>query len=339
MSQLRRDPVRGHWSIIAPNRRRRPDDHGEHGPIERRGGGPCPFCPGNEEHTPPEVDAVRPNLTTANAPGWLVRIVPNRYPALLAGAPGVAVVGARAGLQETLPGVGSHEIVIATPDHGRRASHFSVDQWDTLLAACQFRMGQLLQDPRVKYVVLFHNHGERAGASREHEHLQLMGIPMTPELIRQEAGRARAYRERRHRCLYCDVLESELAERSRLVLCDEAFVSYAPFASRMPYELCVLPRAHRASFLHLSHRDRCLLAAHMRELLQRLERLFGDLPYNWVLHSLPDTDADADVFHWHLELLPRLSKQAGFEWGTGGFINGTPPEEAAASLRAAITST
>jgi UDPglucose--hexose-1-phosphate uridylyltransferase len=333
MSQLRRDPIRGHWSIIAPGRDKRPGDHGDPVPADPAESGPCPFCPGNEEQTPPEVEAVRPNLTGANQPGWLVRIVPNRYPALAAEAqPGDGLEIATE-LVRSVPAVGSHEIVVATPDHTRRASHFSVDQWDTLLAACQFRMQELMQDRRIKHVVLFHNHGEKAGASRSHEHLQLMGIPMTPQTVSQEVVSARAYRTRHERCIFCDVVVHEIQDRRRLVLADEAFVSFTPWASRMPYELWIVPRAHRASFLQVPHRERCLLAAHMREVLQRLEQVFGDLPYNWMLHSMPETDADADVYHWHIEFLPRLSHQAGYEWGTGGFINTTPPEDAAAELR------
>ena len=334
MSQLRRDPIRGHWSIIAPGRNKRPDDHGDPEQVNPLDKGPCPFCPGNEEQTPPEVDAVRPNLTGANQPGWLVRIVPNRYPALIAEAlQDTAAVEPPSELTRFLPAIGSHEIVIATPDHHRRASHFSVGQWDTLLAACQFRMQQLMADTRIKHVILFQNHGERAGASRSHEHLQLMGIPMTPQAVSQEVASARTYRARHERCIFCDVLEHEVHEHERLVLADEAFVSFTPWASRMPYELWVVPRAHRPSFMQVPHRERCLLAAHMRELLQRYEQLFGDLAYNWVLHSVPEADPDAEVFHWHIELLPRLSQQAGFEWGTGGFINTTTPEAAATELR------
>ncbi len=333
MSQLRRDPVRGYWCIIAPGRNRRPDEYGDRKVVQPQESGPCPFCPGHEEQTPPEVDAVRPNTSQANAPGWLVRIVPNRFPALVPDDdPEPIDADAGTELYRVVPACGSHEIVIATPEHHRRATHFSVDQWDTLLAASQFRMQQHMDTGKAQHVVLFHNHGEKAGASRAHEHLQLMAIPMTPQAVTQELASCRVYHAKKHRCIFCDLLEREM-HGPRFIYADEAFVSFAPWASRVPYEIWILPRAHRHSFLAVPHRERCLLAAHMRELLQRLEVLFGDLPYNWMLHWLPDGVEDASVYHWHIELTPRLSYQAGYEWGTGGFINTTPPEEAAERLR------
>ncbi len=337
MSQVRRDPIRGHWTIIAPERSRRPDEYRVE-VVETNGDGRCPFCPGNESLTPPEIDSVRPAPSEADRPGWVVRLVPNQYPALATEVGSERMMLRASELQRAQPALGYQEIVVATPEHRRRAAHFTVDQWDTALAASQYRMERILDDRRIKQLLLFQNHGGAAGASRTHAHFQIMGLPMTSNTNARKLLNARDHFARYERCLFCDVLEQELSDSDRIVRTDESFVTFTPWASRLPFELCVMPRAHHASFLEVSGAERRRLGAHMRATLRGLESLFGDCPYNWVLHTVPAEEADPRHYHWHIEILPRLGSQGGYEWGTGGFINTTAPEEAAASLRAAAES-
>ncbi|MFC1611222.1 galactose-1-phosphate uridylyltransferase [Myxococcota bacterium] len=333
MTQLRRDPIRGHWTIIAPGRNRRPDEY-DVKMVEPSQEGPCPFCPGNEGDTPAEIDSVRPTPSAPDEPGWVVRLIPNQYPALSLEDDGMPVQ-AVSELHRTLPGIGVQEIVVATPDHGRRAANFSIDHWDAVLAASQYRMERLARDRRIKHVLLFQNHGAQGGASRSHAHFQIMGLPMTPSAVSHKLISSRNYFERNERCLFCDVLSRELQEGDRIVIEDEAFVAFAPWASRLAFELCVVPRPHHASFLKIPPTQRRRLASHMRDVLRRLEKIFGDFPYNWILHTAPIHDADPRIFHWHVEILPRLGRLGGYEWGTGSFVNTTSPEAAAEDLRSA----
>ncbi len=333
MTHLRRDPIRGHWTVIAPDRSRRPDEFVVR-VSESDNGEPCPFCPGNEAMTPPEIASVRPDASAPNTPGWQVRVVPNRYPALsLADAPDTSLVHDAGELFRAHPALGVQEIVVATPEHHRHGADLGADHWDTVLAACQDRMDQLARDPRIKQVVLFVNHGARAGASRHHAHLQIMALPLPSSAAGRELLNARSYRQRHDRCLFCEVLSRELADGRRVVRADDVAVTHAPWASRVPFELSLTPRAHHASFLKVPPAERRRVAAHLRQILRGLRRLFGDLPYNWVLHTVPTQETDPQVYHWHLDVLPRLGQQGGYEWGTGGFINPVAPEEAAAALR------
>jgi UDPglucose--hexose-1-phosphate uridylyltransferase len=334
MTQLRRDPIRGHWTIIAPGRMSRPQDFKVE-VVEPPKNGPCPFCPGNERLTPPEVESVRPVPSAADSPGWVVRVIPNRFAALsLTDGADETLLQDAGELLRSQPGVGAHEIVIATPEHHRRAANFSVDHWDTVLATCQYRMDQLSRDPRVKQLLLFENHGAQSGASKSHAHLQIMGLPMAASASQQRLVNARTHFQRHGRCLICDVVAKELDAGQRVVVADDAFVAFAPWASRLPFELCVLPRPHHASFLKVPPAERRRLAAHLRDVLSGLETLFGDLPYNWMLHTAPIHEEEPRALHWHIEILPRLGPVGGYEWATGSYINTVAPEEAAAQLRA-----
>lgn len=335
MQQLRRDPLHGHWAIIADARGSRPKDlvATETESTDEV----CPFCPGNEAHTPEEVDAIRPTPSDPNQPGWTVRIIPNKYPALsLDGASNGHVVREVGELHRCQPGLGVHEVVISTTQHHMRPADFSVDHWDTLLAACQYRMESLMRDPRIKHVLLFENSGAAAGASRNHPHMQLIGTPMTPAVISSEMLNCRAYSARHETCLLCDLVARELEMEERIVYQDDATVTFVPYAPRVPYEMITVPRAHRYAFTQVPQLDRRRLADHVRRMLRALVGAVGRVPYNWVLHSAPQTTSDPTVYHWHIELLPRLVSFAGFELGAGAYINSIAPEAAAAALREAV---
>jgi UDPglucose--hexose-1-phosphate uridylyltransferase len=200
------------------------------------------------------------------------------------------------------------------------------------------RLLALRKDPRLEYVLIFKNHGVAAGASLEHPHSQLIATPILPELVAEELEGAVRYFRMKERCVWCDIVRQERRDGARLVLEEEGFVAVAPYASRFPYELCVLPTTHRASFESLLPDEVDALARLLREAIGRLARLFGDPPFNFALHTAPLRETDPEHYHWHLELMPKLTRLAGFELGTGFFINPTPPEDAARFLRQAARS-
>jgi UDPglucose--hexose-1-phosphate uridylyltransferase len=231
-------------------------------------------------------------------------------------------------------GVGVHEVIVETPDHGARMGSLSVAAVADILRAYQDRLLALRQDPRLEYGMVFKNHGAAAGASLEHPHSQLIALPIVPEMVQEELAGATRYHRMKKRCAWCDVVRQERRDGVRLVLDADGFLALSPFAPRVPFETWVLPGTHQAAFEDIGSEEVEGLAGLLRELMARLERLLGDPPYNWILHTAPFRAGAGGLFHWHFELMPRLTPVAGFEWGTGLFINPTPPEEAARFLRA-----
>jgi UDPglucose--hexose-1-phosphate uridylyltransferase len=329
MPELRRDPVVGRWVIISTERARRPSD------FPPRPGGcgtgrPCAFCPGHESATPDEVWALRPDGGPPNAPGWLVRVVPNKFPALRIEG---ELEPSGEGLYDRMNGVGAHEVIIEAPEHGATLESLSVEHLAQVLRAYRDRILDLAKDARLDYVMVFKNHGEAAGASLEHTHSQLIAIPTVPIMVEEElAGGLQHFRIKK-RCIWCDIVRQERRGGGRLVLEEGGHLALAPFAPRFPFETWVLPSAHRSSYEDTAAEELLPLAALLREVLGRMRRVLGNPAYNLMLHSAPLRNPPLDHFHWHIEIIPKLTSVAGFEWGTGFFINPTPPEEAARYLR------
>ena len=328
MPELRKDPIHGRWVIIATERGRRPSDFVIEN--QRSGGGFCPLCEGNEDKTPPEVLAFRNNGTPPNAPGWSLRVVPNKFPAL-------RIEGELSregeGIYDKMNGIGAHEVVIETPLHQETLATLSVSAVTDVLRAYRERIIDLRRDLRLRYVLVFKNHGVAAGASLEHSHSQIIALPIIPRRVGEEIEGAKNFFDYKDRCVFCDIIRQELKEKKRVVSENKAFVSVAPFASRFPFETWILPKTHYSSYEHMesSHYEQ---AAHiLSETLRRMNRVLDNPPYNFIIHSSSFPDVDRDYFHWHFEIMPKLTKVAGFEWGTGFYINPTPPEEAAAYMR------
>ncbi len=331
MPELRRDPITGEWVIMAGERAKRPDDFRSHA-VERGGEAPgdCPFCPGNERMTPPEILAFRHPGSQRNGPGWWVRVVPNKYPAL-------AVEGelnkTGFGMYDWMNGVGAHEVIIETPEHDKHPAFLDPRQIEDVLWAYRARYLDLKKDPRLKAITIFRNHGRVAGASLSHPHSQLIATPMVPgDVVRQLEG-ARRYMQYRDRCVYCDILRQELDERARLVTENEHFVALEPYASRYPFETWVIPKRHLASFAAIPAEEQASFAQILGETLGRICLCLDDPPYNYNIYTAPCDEDETEEFHWHLDITPRLTIAAGFEMGTGIHINVTPPEVAAEALR------
>lgn len=342
MSELRYDLIQGRWVIIATDRSRRPRDLQvavpDHAPAIF-----CPFCPGHEDRTPPEILAIgRADDMPANGPGWQIRVFPNKYPAL-------AVEGdldrRGIGIFDAMRGVGAHEVVVDAPGHDAHLGALPAAQLALLLQAFSERLRDLYRDRRLKYVLIFKNHGAVAGATLAHPHSQIIATPVVPGTVRRELELARAHYHRKERCLFCDVLNEEIDRAERVIYHDESFVAFAPFASRFPFEVMIVPRRHRHDFGSVPPEELDGLARCLGEVVRRLHRVLVQPPYNVVLHTSPNTEAFytrpddwqtlKDDFHWHLEILPRLTRVAGFETGTDFYINPTAPEEAARFLREA----
>lgn len=328
MPEFRRDPVTGRWVIIATDRARRPADF-TRAPVVIKGGRFCPFCPGNELKTPPEVLAFRDG-SGPNQPGWKVRVVPNKFPVL-------RVEGdfdrQGEGVYDKMNGVGAHEVIIETPDHSLTMASMSEKQIEDVFWAFRDRFLDLKKDIRLRYIVAFKNHGEAAGATLEHTHSQLIAMPVVPRRAAEELEVTKQYYEQKERCLFCDIMRQEIAAGVRVVLETDWFVVLCPYASRMPFELWVIPRVHMSHFEDTDIATFHNLGWVMSVILRELDKVLEFPPYNFMVHTAPLQEAKLPSYHWHLEIVPRLAKTAGFEWGTGLYVNPTPPEEAAKFLR------
>ncbi|MGH8055614.1 MAG: galactose-1-phosphate uridylyltransferase [Candidatus Entotheonellia bacterium] len=328
MPELRKDPVVGRWVIISTERSQRPSDF-KHQPDPNRAGF-CPFCAGNEDKTPGEVLAYRLSGSEPNTAGWRVRVVPNKYPALrIEGALG----GRSAGMFEMMDGIGAHEVIIETPDHRATLATLPLRHVEDVLWVFRDRILDLKKDGRFSSALVFKNHGAAAGASLEHPHSQLIALPIVPKVVEEELDGCERYFRSHQQCIYCAMIQQESRARGRVVLENAEFIAFAPYASRFPFEVYLLPKAHAASFEKAHREEYSYLAAILRGVLQRTLSLLNDPPYNLMLHSAPWGEECEHYYHWHMEITPRLTGVAGFEWGTGFYINPTPPEEAAHFLR------
>ena len=340
MPELRKDPVTGRWVIIATERAKRPQDFAasqDAVPTDA-----CPFCAGHEAMTPPEIFAVRPPNSAPNTPGWQVRVVPSVAPVLRI----EGNLDRRGhGVYDVMRGIGAHEVIIESAAHRRDLDQLTDDEMHAVMRTYQGRINDLQQDPRFKYVLLFKNHGRASGASRiPHVRSQLIATPATPKRVKEELEGAKRYFDYRERCLYCDVIAQERESGARVTMESDHTIVLAPFASRFPFELCVLPKRHSCDFSSATDEELRDIGRTLRQLLRRLKATLGDPPYNYILHTAPFRRAGGpgarwktikDDYHWHVEIMPRLTRVAGFEWGTGFYINPTPPEDAAKYLREA----
>ena len=331
MPELRKDPVVGRWVIISTERSRRPTNFAPVRP--ERSSGYCPFCPGNEDKTPAEVYARRPAGGAPNTSGWQVRVVPNKFPALQIEG---ALERRGEGLYDKMNGVGAHEVVIEGPEHDLDLSDYPVEHIVEVLKAYRERIVDLHRDRRFRYVLIFKNHGAGAGATLEHTHTQLIATPIIPKILMEELEGSRRYFELKERCVFCDIIQQDSSDHNgrRVVVTNDRFLAIEPFAPRVPFETWILPRQHDASFQTVTDESEFReLAVILKDTLQRLNRALDRPPYNFVVHTAPVTEGDLEYYHWHIEITPTLTRVAGFEIGSGFYINPTPPEDSAQYLR------
>jgi len=329
MPELRKDPVIGRWVIVAEERALRPHDFVV-AQDEKTGAGFCPFCAGNEAKTPAEVFAFRDTGGESNGPGWKVRVVPNKFPVLRIEGD----LGKRAkGMYDRMRGIGAHEVFIETPDHETTISGLPDEHVTLILSAFRERLLDLRRDSRLAYGMLFKNVGLSAGASLEHTHSQLIVTPVIPTRVCEELAGSKKFYEYRDRCVFCDILDQEFSVEERIVLVTDRFVAIAPYASRFPFETWIVPREHASHFETMTWEAMEDLAFILKRTLFRIEEALDHPPYNFMIHTGPMQSGPLDHYHWHIEIIPRVTKTAGFEWGTGFYINPVPPEAAAEFLR------
>ena len=318
-------------SIVAPARANRPQP--ALGPAANRDAH-CPLCEGNESETAREVFALRPSGTAADTPGWSVRVVPNKYPALRARMP--VPIEARSPF-EAVPAVGFHEVVVDTPTHDLRMAEFSVELLETVLTVYQARVQALASFPGVKSIALFRNDGRAAGASQTHPHSQILALPMVPTSLLGELEAVERHFRTKGCCVTCEMLEYERESAQRLIAQNLHFAAVTSYAARYAYETWIVPRAHNHDFRLCDPGQMRSLAGILRQTLRALESVVGSFPFNLVLQTVPvdQSLAAAEGFHWRLEILPRPTVPSGLELGCNVFIVSVSPEEAACRLRSA----
>ncbi|MCX6927040.1 MAG: galactose-1-phosphate uridylyltransferase [Verrucomicrobia bacterium] len=336
MPELRKDLITESWVIVATERAKRPQEFTQ-APSE-----PetlvCPFCPGNESQTPAELWVAR-GSGGPNQPGWKVRVIPNKFPAL-------RIEGdmnrEADGIYDRMNGIGAHEVIIDTPDHNQALEEQPVEDIALALRACKERIVDLQRDERFRYVLVFKNVGRAAGASLKHSHYQVIATPVTPSRVKAKLAGARDYYQRKERSVFHDILRQEQREGSRVVFENNGFLVFCPFASRFPFELCLLPKRQSADFHTIEPDELHQLAEGLKVVLSKLSRGLKQPQYNLIIQTAPSRighrrsgywDTIEQDFRWHIEILPRLTRTAGFEWGTGFYINPLPPENSAAYLR------
>lgn len=330
MSELRREPIVGRWVIVDTDHPRRPEEF-EFEPQSFKGGA-CPFCYGNEAMTPPEIEVVRDPHTAANTPGWQVRVVANKFPALQIEG---ELERRGLGIYDMTSGVGAHEVLIETPYHQKDIPDLLNSEIESFISMYCRRALDLSKDKRFKYIMVFKNYGAAAGASLEHPHTQIIALPMVPKNVQEELRGAQNYYEFRDRCIFCDIMRQETYDSHRVVSENKYFVSFCPFVSRFPFEIWIIPKKHNGYFCHMPPDEIPALAAILKETISRVKALFHNVPYNFIMHSSPVNGADSgsEGYHWHIEFIPKLTRVAGFEWGTGFYAVSTPPELAAQLLK------
>ncbi|MEX2185495.1 MAG: galactose-1-phosphate uridylyltransferase [Pirellulales bacterium] len=331
MSVMRFDEATSDWVVFAPSRRLRPHANAalQSRPSESASLASCPFCPGNEAFTPPEIYAVR------DSGAWRVRVVPNKFPALT--------------IEDTphrrhddqafqfMGGCGAHEVIIESPDHSLFLGQQPIEQVVLLLRTLQQRYRDLMRDSRFQTVVIFKNHGAEAGTSLAHPHWQLLATPVVPRLLRMKHFEASEFYDRTGQCLYCDIVRRELEAKSRVLAQNEHYVAFLPFAGHAPFETWIAPRLHQASFQLVPAEHFTCLAAILKSVLLKLHTALGNPAFNLTIDDVPRGDEGKEYFLWHMRILPRLTTPAGFELGSGMSINTVLPEDAAKFLSEAST--
>jgi UDPglucose--hexose-1-phosphate uridylyltransferase len=327
VSELRQNLATKEWVIIATERARRPHEFALY--VQKPcSDGPewdarCPFCPGNEEM---ELEVLR---RPSEGP-WQVRIVGNRYPALSAAD---TLDRQYIGLVRRISGVGYHEVIVETPRHNTCAALQTPEEVAKVFRTFVDRGWMVQSDRRIEYILFFKNHGRQAGASLLHPHAQMIALPMVPNDVRARADEARHHFDEVGKCAFCEMLEHELATRSRVIVESEHFLAFAPYASVTPFHIWVMPKAHISSFLHTQEAELDDFGWIMHQVLGKLYYGLGNPDYNYAIRTAPVSDLGAAYLHWYITIVPRISYAAGFEIGSGIYINASLPEECAEFLR------
>ncbi|MBF0467127.1 MAG: galactose-1-phosphate uridylyltransferase [Nitrospirae bacterium] len=328
MSELRKDPIIGRWVIISTERGKRPSDFMSPSSRRKKLSGFCPFCPGHEYTTPNEILAFRGSQKTGPS-DWTLRVVPNKFPAL-------QIEGEleRAGehIFGRMNGIGAHEVIVETPSHELSLATMPSKSAEDVLWAFYSRLTDLKKDHRFQYILIYKNEGESAGSTLEHTHSQLIALPIVPKRVQEELDSSKKYFDFMEKCIYCDLIEQEKHMNKRVVCENDLYITLSAYAPRVPFEMWIMPKNHESSF-RPKENSFAALAEIMQTTLKMLDKILDVPPYNFVIHTSPLNAEENHYYHWHIEIFPKLTKMAGFEWGSGFYINPTSPEDAVRFLK------
>ncbi len=319
LSQLRKNSFTGEWTIIAVERDSRPYQFGD-----GADGQPCPFCPGNEEMTPNETYRIE------NKGKWTVRVVPNKFPALCESKEDANKY--ENNVYWACEGYGRHEIVIETPLHDKGLEKLDVESIFNVFSVYRERIKVLSRIPEVECVQIFKNHGRNAGASLPHSHTQIVAMPYIPLRLLDSLKTSKEYTDNRGTCVYCDVVEEEVNNGERILFQNEHFISMVAFAPRFENQVLLIPKNHISDFREADDNVLFAFSRIYKQTIMAMTKLLGEFPYNFVLYSSPH-GIDTPYYHWHMEIMPRLSYHAGFEIATASYMSTVSPEETAKKLR------
>ena len=327
MTEIRKDPITGREVIVAVERGQRPSDFRieDEGLEDVEYLKSCPFCIGNEYDTPKEKDRF------TNREGWSVRVIPNLYSALTLDS---NIISSNDKIFSSENGIGIHEVIVESPKHNKNIFNMSVDEIRDILRMFKVRHNEAINDENINYVSIFKNYKSRSGASLEHPHSQIIASSIIPSFIKEELNNTLKYHDENHNCIYCHILDREISLLERVIINNDKFVVFAPYASRYKYETVIFPKEHSYCFGEINDEEIYELAKVLKDLYNRKKKVLGDFPFNLYIHTTPkDSSKYRDSYHWHIHITPRLSIPAGYELGTDIYINTIAPEKVAKSLR------
>jgi len=325
MAELRREPITRMWVVVTNDHPKGPEDYLPFKPPYRpqEPEGPCPFCPGNEGMTPPETFPLN-----RHEGEWSVRVIPNKFPFF-------HIEGdynrRPEGMYDLMEAIGAHEIVVEAPEHHQGLATMEPKQVEKILLAYRERLIDLERDPRFQQFLILKNY---PGIFNRHPHSHIMAMPVIPKRIDEEISGTLDYYQRKERCIFCDILREEISKKKRVILETVHFLIFSPFASRYPFEAWIVPKAHRPDFHRIGEEEMTDLSIGIQSLFHCFFKLLSDPPYSLTFHMSPVRNRfHRPEYHWHIETRLRIGLREGFEWGTGFFVNPTPPEDAANFLR------
>jgi len=326
MSEIRKDPIVNRWVITLDDKTFVPIADSEFSKdVLPEQDDLCPFCPGNEGKTPFSISEVKDKSGK-----WKVRVIPNNNPYLKVETP---MYRKGVGIFDMISGTGANEIFIETPLHNADMDTLAIEQISDVIKSYRSRFLDLKNDTRIEYILIFKNRGIRAGGHLSHLHSQLMALPVIPKNVAEEIDSAKQYYDFKKRCIYCDLVDNEIQMKDRVVKESEYFICITPYASTSPFEMWIVPKQHKSHFSAIDDKEAADLAYVLKDAVYRLNKALNRPAYNYMIHTTPLKMPNLDHYHWHIELLPRIKSIAGFEWGSGFYINPTIPEESAEYLR------
>jgi len=336
MHELRKDPLMNRWVAVMSDSMA-PGDYQlpENGTTETE----CVLCSGREKDTPPEITAVRGYGSRPNEPGWLARVIPSFRPILnVEGDLGRRGVG----MYDRMNSVGANEIIIETPEHGKTSAELGFEQMIRIISLYKERIKDLEKDLRLRYIMVYKNSGKEAGALYSHPHSQILATPVIPRRVKEELDGAKRYYSYKDRCIFCDIIREELRTGDRVIYETKKYIAFCPYAQRYSFEFCIMPKRHFCAFQEMTMEEMEDLGLMLSAMMKKLGAILKNPPYNYIIHTAPNMIPRRDHwhtlgedFHWHIEVMPKLERVSGFEWGSGFYVVTTSPEDAAKYLREA----